>query len=180
MASVILLNIGSANGLSPIQCQAITRTNANLLPIGPVGKTSVKFQLKWKSFHLRKLSCRSRLQNVGHFVTPEMSFLCSANTRYRADSGFAPSQWEMSLQSNTVSHWLGTNLESALRYTPHDICAHPPSTDLTNWAVLFVPNAVIYHCCQQIDELDRAGMFRYELSWLLNARGHFKLKIDFT
>ena len=30
-----------------------------------------------------------------------------------ADSRFAPSQWEMSLQSNAVSHWLGTNLESA-------------------------------------------------------------------
>ena len=32
----------------------------------------------------------------------------------RADSRFAPSQWETSLQSNTVSHWLGANLESAL------------------------------------------------------------------
>ena len=31
-----------------------------------------------------------------------------------ADSRFAPSQWETSLQSNAVSHWLGTNLESAL------------------------------------------------------------------
>ena len=32
----------------------------------------------------------------------------------RADSCFAPSQWETSLQSNAVSHWLGTNLESTL------------------------------------------------------------------
>ena len=32
----------------------------------------------------------------------------------RADSKLAPSQWEMSLQSNAISHWLGTNLESAL------------------------------------------------------------------
>ena len=32
------------------------------------------------------------------------------------DSRFAPSQWETSLQSNTVSHWLGANLESALYY----------------------------------------------------------------
>ena len=30
-----------------------------------------------------------------------------------ADYRFAPSQWDMSLQSNTVSHWLGANLESA-------------------------------------------------------------------
>ena len=32
----------------------------------------------------------------------------------RADSRFAPSQWEMSLQSNAISHWLGASLESAL------------------------------------------------------------------
>ena len=31
-----------------------------------------------------------------------------------ADSRFVPSQWETSLQSNTISHWLGANLESAL------------------------------------------------------------------
>ena len=33
---------------------------------------------------------------------------------HRADSRLAPSQWETSLQSNAVSHWLGINLESAL------------------------------------------------------------------
>ena len=31
----------------------------------------------------------------------------------RVDSRLAPSQWETLLQSNAVSHWLGTNLESA-------------------------------------------------------------------
>ena len=35
---------------------------------------------------------------------------------YRADSWLAPSQWETSLQSNAVSHWLGANLESALMH----------------------------------------------------------------
>ena len=30
------------------------------------------------------------------------------------DPWLAPSQWKTSLQSNTVSHWLGANLESAL------------------------------------------------------------------
>ena len=33
------------------------------------------------------------------------------------DSRLASSQWETSLQSNDVSHWLGANLESALRLT---------------------------------------------------------------
>ena len=32
----------------------------------------------------------------------------------RADSRLAPSQWETSLQSNAVSHWLGASLELAL------------------------------------------------------------------
>ena len=32
----------------------------------------------------------------------------------RADSRLAPSQWETSLRSNAISHWLGANLESAL------------------------------------------------------------------
>ena len=35
---------------------------------------------------------------------------------YRADSRLAPSQWETSLQSNVVFHWMGANLESALTY----------------------------------------------------------------
>ena len=33
---------------------------------------------------------------------------------FRVDYRFAPSQWETLLQSNAVSHLLGTNLESAL------------------------------------------------------------------
>ena len=35
---------------------------------------------------------------------------------YRADSRFAPSQWETVLLCNDVSHWLGASLESALLY----------------------------------------------------------------
>ena len=38
---------------------------------------------------------------------------------YRADSRFAPSQWETVLLCNAGFHWLGANLESALAY----ICA---------------------------------------------------------
>ena len=39
----------------------------------------------------------------------------------RADSRFAPSQWETALLCNDVSHWLGANLETA------------PSSDLTKY-----------------------------------------------
>ena len=37
--------------------------------------------------------------------------------QYRADSRFAPGQWETALLCNGVSHWLGANLESSLQYT---------------------------------------------------------------
>ena len=37
------------------------------------------------------------------------------STRHSSDSRLAPSQWEMPLQRNPVSHWLGANLVSALR-----------------------------------------------------------------
>ena len=37
-------------------------------------------------------------------------------TKFRADSRLVPSQWETSLQNNAVSHWLGANLESALKF----------------------------------------------------------------
>ena len=33
---------------------------------------------------------------------------------YRADSRFAPRQWETALLCNDVSHWLGANVDSAL------------------------------------------------------------------
>ena len=42
--------------------------------------------------------------------------ITSSHAYWRADSRFAPSQWGTSLQSNTVFHWLGANLESALLF----------------------------------------------------------------
>ena len=39
-----------------------------------------------------------------------------AHLNHRADSRFAPSQWETVLLRNDVSHWLGANLESALNH----------------------------------------------------------------
>ena len=47
--------------------------------------------------------------------------VCSPHTfsvnSYRAGSKFASSQWETWLQSNTVSHWLDANLDSAMSYS---------------------------------------------------------------
>ena len=39
---------------------------------------------------------------------------CSLIYNIRADTRLPPSQWETSSQCNTMSHWLGANLESAL------------------------------------------------------------------
>ena len=36
--------------------------------------------------------------------------------KYRADSRFAPSQWESALLCNDVSHWLGASIELPLKY----------------------------------------------------------------
>ena len=44
---------------------------------------------------------------IGYFSTNQKQWL-------RADSRFAPSQWETALLCNHVSHWLGASVESAL------------------------------------------------------------------
>ena len=55
---------------------------------------------------------------TAHTTTALILGLCPANERRRynnrADSMFAPSQWETVLLCNDVSHWLGANLETAL------------------------------------------------------------------
>ena len=52
----------------------------------------------------------------------------------RADSRLSTSQWEMSLQSNAISHWLGANLESALDITYGKQPCNPVDyQSLTHW-----------------------------------------------
>ena len=46
---------------------------------------------------------------------PEMT-LCHQASSHRADSRFAPSQWETALLCNDISYWLGASLESALSH----------------------------------------------------------------
>ena len=43
-------------------------------------------------------------------------------SKYRPDSRFVPSQWEMALLCNDISHWLGANLESSLKYVEFQGC----------------------------------------------------------
>ena len=61
----------------------------------------------------RMLSCTTFISHLyGQTVSCWHNILKANN---RAYSRLAPSQWKMSLQSNPISHWLGTNLESALK-----------------------------------------------------------------
>ena len=62
----------SSNGLAPGRHQAIIWTNAGPLWSGPLGTNSVKFQLKFTYFHLRKCICKCRQQNGGHFVSAKI------------------------------------------------------------------------------------------------------------
>ena len=48
------------------------------------------------------------------FIGSARRSMLKENIVVRADSRFAPSQWETALLCNNVSHWLGASLESAL------------------------------------------------------------------
>ena len=56
-------------------------------------------------------SCVQILIHMILFFMSQNGFSLRSN---RADSGFAPSQWETLLHSDAIPHWLGTNLESTL------------------------------------------------------------------
>ena len=54
----------------------------------------------------------------------------AVSSDFRAESRLAPSQWETSLQSNAISHWLGANLESALWFDVSLVMVHTQLFDL--------------------------------------------------
>ena len=69
-----------------------------------------------------------------------------------------PSQWETSLQSNAISHWLGTSLESALTQISIKLQLYKPcfvthlmcNSCKSKWTNLFYNYATIvisYECC---------------------------------
>ena len=53
-------------------------------------------------------------RNTTYYWVPGRAFINTPYAGHRADSRFAPSQWETTLLCNDVSHWLGENLESAM------------------------------------------------------------------
>ena len=80
----------------------------------------------WICVHITAASMNNRIEWVAKtnklgmmFCREKMGNECEALhhiNKYRADSRLTPSQWETSLRSYAVSHWLGANLESSPKY----------------------------------------------------------------
>ena len=68
----------------------------------------------------------------------------------RADSRLAPNQWETSLQSNVVCHWMGAHMESALKSVRNHKL----------WQSIF--SSIIISCF-----LHRTIEFRYNTEWYI-------------
>ena len=86
------------------------------------------------------------LQTGGHFVLASTWKI----NKNMADSRLAPSQWETSLQSNTVSHWLGANLQSALKNMP--ICSNCRTFRCRgrNGTFLIQSSSFWFHCGRKV------------------------------
>ena len=94
--------------------------------------------LKKKSYRDFTISC---IWQGTRIIAPVMAdmlyFSCHGACCYRAESRFAPSQWETVLLCNNISHWLGAGLESApLLWNKQTLivlsCCHKPSRLLAN------------------------------------------------
>ena len=66
--SLILVNIGSGNDLTPAWCQAIPWTNADLLLNDPLGTNFNEVWIEIQNFLFKKIHLKYRLQNGGHFA----------------------------------------------------------------------------------------------------------------
>ena len=73
--------------------------------------------LQWELLVIEGMLCildNLRSTPLSSHIIREEGELKREGTVSKADSRFAPSQWETALLCNDVSHWLGANLESAL------------------------------------------------------------------
>ena len=137
-----LIIIGSNIGLSPGRRQAIIWTKAGILLNGPLGTNFSEISIAIQTFSLTKIRlkmlpakccpfCLSlnvlnepralrmeswlSLKYNGISPTASTSFcISSVNVIHRDQSKYVPSQWEMLLHCNSVSHWLGPYLDWSL------------------------------------------------------------------
>ena len=79
------------------------------------GFTRISLRLSVQDFLGFDINTCSLAQTQMKYTTDwTMQILSSLSWGPSQYPGLAPSQWETPLQSNSISHWLGTNLESAL------------------------------------------------------------------
>ena len=78
------------------------------------GQNNCKFGDKRTKFMFFKNKCYAVLLKFHQSLFLKSPINNQSALSHRADSRLVPSQWEMSLQANAVSHWLGANIESAL------------------------------------------------------------------
>ena len=99
---------------------------------------------------------------------------------FRADSRLAPSQWEMLLQCNPISHWLATNLESALDLiitVPTDVLAFHSGRPSVDQALAFEScfniNTIFSSITILITKIRRSwDCFIYIMKTSISARQH--------
>ena len=116
MATEIWVNIGSGNGLLPHGTKPLPDPMLTIISENYISIISFKFPRgQWVnlSFHELCLPWMNSSKSCSNYTSIKLDY---PYTQCRADSRFAPSQWETSLQSNAVSHWLGASLESALQF----------------------------------------------------------------
>ena len=89
-----------------------------------------------KPIILHSSNAHNPLGQVKYVITREYFYptyyLQIISSYVRADSRFAPSQWETALLCNDVSRWLGANLESAL-YTENKTMLYVMQSYLRGW-----------------------------------------------
>ena len=99
----------------------ITKHSIRQAPATPTPVNSHSRQFAILNIARRNLpnQTTTMINSTNEFLRPTM-FHVFFTIYYRADSRFAPCQWEMALLCNDISHWLGANLESALYYALYD------------------------------------------------------------
>ena len=89
----------------------------NKVQYGPAMMQSISFKYSLKT-SIDFLPWRSGMGCLFEFKMPTYDVMT------RADSRFAPSQWETALLCNDISHWLGASLESAWMTAWHEDSLH--------------------------------------------------------
>ena len=98
-------------------CQA-----SSVTPCGVTRPQWVKWHWEWwfhdNTLNNRTISIPMHVRHAHKWHSDRFQYFqwLMRSLRYKADSKFAPSQWETSLQSNAVSQWLDASIESALYF----------------------------------------------------------------